>query len=149
MRTNLILSSVTLVLLLGVALAATTVFASKDGATKQAKKELAVEMAEKKLDAMVEKGILPKNQAAEKLKALSSRDGAVIGQKKPVFKRKHNAQWKKPVFKRKHNAQWKKPGGLGKGPVDEQIIRNMLNEMVEKGLLTHEQARQKLQSLMR
>ena len=149
MRTNLILSTVTLVLLFGVALAATTVFASKDGETKQAKKELAVEMAEKKLDAMVEKGILTKNQATEKLQALSSRDGAVVSQKKPAFKRKHNVQGKKPVFKRKHNVQGKNQGGLGKGPVDEQIIRNMLNKMVEKGLLTHEQARKKLQSLKR
>lgn len=100
-----------------------------DDAIQQARRELweeglqaKVAAFEEKLTAMVEKGLLTQEQADEKLAAFQSKSNYDSGLKKKTASKEEALQAKVAVFEEK------------------------LTAMVEKGLLTQEQADEKLKS---
>lgn len=111
---------------------------SVENAINQARKELITDAGKKKLGIMVEKGLLTEEQAAEKLLALTNRAKSTDKQKKRTRAREH--------FKSlKNKASYNKEKMRGRTPGKKVGIEEWLNSMVQKGLLSKEQADAKLQ----
>ena len=159
-RKSLILPIALLIVALSV-ISVTTLFAKEDGATtsavtpfaskvanmlgmdevkvsqviEQAKSELQTERIGKKLSQMVEEGKLTQEEADEKLEDLASdfkADGGVWAKDKMGYARIGHACRKD--FQ-------KKPLGNGEG------IEERISQMVEKGILTEDEADRKLDAL--
>jgi hypothetical protein len=111
---------------------------SVENAINQARKELITEMGEKKLGIMAEKGLLTKAQAAEKLRAFTSHAESTDKQKKRT-----NARKRFEYLKNKASYNKEKMRGWTTGKKID--VEEWLNGMVQKGLLSEEQADAKLQ----
>ena len=109
-----------------------------DGAINQARNELREEVAQKKLNALVEKGRLTQEQADEKLKWIQARSQDISGDGKQFLgKKRHYKDWKGHRY-------FKGSLKYSKGKNSWGTVEKKLNAMVEKGLISKEDAEAKL-----
>ena len=110
-------------------------------AINQARNELRDEVAQKRLDALVEKGRLTQEQADEKLKWIQSRSQDISGNGKQFLgKKRHYKDWK-------GHRDFKGSLKYYKGKNSWGAVEKKFSAMVEKGLISKEDAEVKLKWL--